>query len=62
MLLLGKAAGQEIERQLRPKAVQVLRTRGRVFSEDVRRGVLGFFYLYTVVAIAGTMARVETVG
>jgi trk system potassium uptake protein TrkH len=56
VLLLGKAAGQEIQRQLRPKAVQVLRTRGRVFSEEIRRGVLGFFYIYVTVAIVGTMA------
>jgi trk system potassium uptake protein TrkH len=56
VLLLGKAAGQEIQRQLRPKAVQVLRTRGRVFSEEIRRGVLGFFYIYVAVAVAGTMA------
>lgn len=60
VMLLGKTAGQEIQRQLRPKAVQVLRTRGRVFSEDVRRGVLGFFYIYVAVAIAGTMAMLAT--
>jgi trk system potassium uptake protein TrkH len=60
VLLLGKTAGQEIQRQLRPKAVQVLRTRGRVFSEDVRRGVLAFFYIYVAVAIAGTMAMLAT--
>jgi trk system potassium uptake protein TrkH len=60
VMLLGKTAGQEIQRQLRPKAVQVLRTRGRVFSEDVRRGVLGFFYIYVAVAIAGTFAMLAT--
>lgn len=60
VLLLGKTAGQEIQRQLRPKAVQVLRTRGRVFSEDVRRGVLGFFYIYVAVAIVGTLAMLAT--
>ena len=56
IMLLGKAAAQEIARQLRPKAVQVLRTRGRVYGEDVRLGVLGFFYIYMTVAIAGTFA------
>lgn len=56
VLLLAKTAGQEVQRQLRPKAVQVLRTRGRVFSEEVRRGVLGFFAIYIAVAVAGTMA------
>jgi trk system potassium uptake protein TrkH len=60
VMLLGKTAGQEVQRQLRPKAVQVLRTRGRVFSEDVRRGVLGFFYIYTAVAIVATLAMVAT--
>lgn len=55
IMLLGKTAGQEIERQLRPKAIQVLRTRGRVFSEELRRGVLGFFYLYVTVFLAGTL-------
>jgi trk system potassium uptake protein len=60
VMLLGKAAGQEVQRQLRPKAVQVLRTRGRVFSEDVRRGVLGFFYIYMAVAIFATMALLGT--
>jgi trk system potassium uptake protein TrkH len=56
VLLLGKAAVQEVQRQLRPQAVQVLRTRGRVFSEEVRRGVLGFFYIYVAVFLAGTVA------
>ena len=55
IMLLGKTAGQEIERQLRPKAIQVLRTRGRVFSEELRRGVLGFFYIYVTVFLAGTL-------
>jgi trk system potassium uptake protein TrkH len=60
VLLLGKAAGQEVQRQLRPKAVQVLRTRGRVFTEEIRRGVLGFFYIYVAIAVAGTMAMLAT--
>jgi trk system potassium uptake protein len=60
VLLLGKTAAQEIQRQLRPKAVQVLRTRGRVFSEEVRRGVLGFFYIYMTVAIVATLAMLAS--
>jgi trk system potassium uptake protein TrkH len=60
VLLLGKTAGQEVQRQLRPKAVQVLRTRGRVFSEEVRRGVLGFFYIYMTVAIVATLAMLAS--
>ena len=60
VLLLGKTAGQEIQRQLRPRAVQVLRTHGRVYSEDIRRGVLGFFYIYFAVTVVATMAMLVT--
>lgn len=60
VLLLGKTAAQEVQRQLSPKSVQVLRTRGRVFSEEIRRGVLGFFFIYVTVAIVATMAMLVT--
>lgn len=60
VLLLTKTASQEVQRQLRPRAVQVLRTRGHVFTEEVRRGVLGFFCLYLAVAFAATMAMIVT--
>jgi trk system potassium uptake protein TrkH len=60
VLLLGKTAGQEVNRQLRPKAIQVLRTRGRVYSEEVRRGVLGFFYIYLTVTIVATLAMLAS--
>ena len=56
VMLLGKAAGQEIQRQLQPKAVQVLRVRGRVFSEDVRRAVFAFVAIYLTVFLIGTLA------
>ena len=56
VMLLAKAANQEVQRQLQPKAVQVLRTRGRVFSEEIRRGVFAFFALYSAVFVAGTLA------
>jgi trk system potassium uptake protein len=59
-MLLAKTAGQEIQRQLRPKAVQVLRTRGRIFTEEVRRGVLAFFFIYVTVAAVGTIAMLAT--
>jgi trk system potassium uptake protein TrkH len=55
IMLLAKTARQEVERQLRPKAVQVLRIRGKVFSEELRRGVLGFFYIYVTVFLVGTL-------
>jgi trk system potassium uptake protein TrkH len=56
LMLLGKAAVQDVQRQLRPTAVQVLRIRGRVYSEDVRRGVLGFFFIYMAVFAVGSLA------
>ncbi len=56
VMLLAKIAGQELNRQLRPRAVTVLRTRGRVFNEDVRRAVLAFAVIYMLVAIVGTFA------
>jgi trk system potassium uptake protein TrkH len=55
VVLLGKAAAQEIQRQVRPKTVQVLRVRGRVFSEEVRRGVLAFFAIYILIFAVGTL-------
>jgi trk system potassium uptake protein TrkH len=54
--LMFKAARQELERQLRPNAVQVLRMGGRPFSEQVRRAVLGFFLLYMLVYAFGSLA------
>jgi trk system potassium uptake protein len=60
VLLLSKAASQEVQRHLQPRAVQVLRTRGRVFTEETRRGVLGFFCLYLAVTFAATMAMSAT--
>ena len=58
--LLFKAARQELERQLRPSAVQVLRMGGRPFSEQVRRAVLGFFLLYMLVYLVGALAIAAT--
>jgi trk system potassium uptake protein TrkH len=55
VMLLGQTAIQEVQRQLQPKAVQVLRLPGRVFSEEVRRNVLGFFYIYVTVWVAGSL-------
>jgi trk system potassium uptake protein len=55
VLLLGRAAAQEVERQVRPTTVQVLRIGGRVFSEEVRKGVLAFFSLYILIVAAGTV-------
>ena len=58
--LLFKTARQEIDRQLQPNAVQVLRMGGRPFSEQVRRAVLGFFLLYVIVYAFGSLAMAST--
>lgn len=58
--LLFKAARQEVDRQLQPNAVQVLRLGGRPFSEQVRRAVLGFFLLYMLVYAIGVVAMAST--
>ena len=55
IMLLGKTAVQEVQRQLQPKAMQVLRLPGRVFSEEARRNVLGFFFIYVTVWVAGSL-------
>ena len=59
VLLLAKTAGQELKRQLRPRAVQVLRTRGRVFNEEVRRAVLAFAVIYVLVALVGDLRAAD---
>ncbi len=56
VLLLARTSVQEVQRQLQPRAVQVLRLPGRVFSEEIRRTVLGFFFLYLCVWAAGALA------
>jgi trk system potassium uptake protein TrkH len=58
--LLLKSAKQELERQLRPAAVQVLRLGGRPFGEQVRRAVLGFFLLYVLAYVVGLLAMSTT--
>jgi trk system potassium uptake protein TrkH len=55
-LLLGKSARQELDRQIQPAAVRVLRIGSHVYSEDVRRAVLGFFLVYSLVYVAGSLA------
>jgi trk system potassium uptake protein TrkH len=56
VLLLARTSVQEVQRQLQPRAVQVLRLPGRVFSEEIRRTVLGFFFLYICVWATGALA------
>lgn len=58
--LLLKSAKQELQRQLQPTAVQVLRLGGRPFGEEVRRAVLGFFLLYVLAYVVGMLAMSST--
>lgn len=55
VMLLGRSAIQELQRQVRPRVVQVLRVGSHVFKEDVRRAVLGFFLIYLLVYAIGVM-------
>lgn len=55
VMMLAKTAKQELQRQLAPSTVQVLRAGGRVFSDEARRGLMGFFLLYMVVFVVGTL-------
>ncbi|MDP2710348.1 MAG: TrkH family potassium uptake protein [Solirubrobacteraceae bacterium] len=59
-VLLLKAARQEIDRPLNPLVVRVLRFGGHAYSEDVRRAVLGYFLVYAIVIVAGTLAMATT--
>lgn len=56
VLLLGKTARQEVDRQLQPQSVQVLRLGGRAFPEQVRAAVLGFALVYALIYILGALA------
>jgi len=56
VMMLAKAAKQELHRQLAPRTVQVLRAGGRVYSDEARRGLMGFFMLYMVVFVVGVLA------
>lgn len=56
LVLLSKSAGQEVERQLQPNAVKVLRLGGHIYSEDVRRAIFGFFVVYSLVYVTGSLA------
>lgn len=56
VVLLGKTAGQELNRQTQPNRVQVLRLRGQNFSEDVRVALLGYLLVYVIVFAAGCLA------
>ncbi len=56
VVLLSRSARQELDRQLHPTAVRVLRFGGHVYTEDVRRAILGFFLVYALVYVVGSLA------
>lgn len=56
IVLLGRIAKQEVDRQLQPSSVQVLRLGGRPFPEQVRAAVLAFALIYVMVFLAGSFA------
>jgi trk system potassium uptake protein TrkH len=60
IVLLGRIARQEVDRQLQPSSVQVLRLGGRPFPEQVRAAVLGFALIYALVFLAGSFAIAMT--
>lgn len=60
IVLLGRIAKQEVDRQLQPAGIQVLRLGGRPFPEQVRAAVLGFALIYALVFIAGSFALAIT--
>jgi trk system potassium uptake protein TrkH len=60
VMLVAKGALHEMQRQLRPSAVTVLRLPRRVFSEDVRRAVFGYFVLYMTVAGVASLLLAAT--
>lgn len=60
VMLVAKSALHEMQRQLRPSAVTVLRLPRRVFSEDVRRAVFGYFVLYMAVAAVAALLLAAT--
>ena len=59
-VLLAKSARQELDRQIQPRVVRVLRFGGHNYSEDVRRAILGFFLVYVIVLVSGTLAMAAT--
>jgi trk system potassium uptake protein TrkH len=60
VVLLGRAARQELDRQVQPARVRVLRFGGHSYSEGVRRAVLGYFLVYALVFVLGSLAMAAT--
>jgi trk system potassium uptake protein TrkH len=56
VVLLGRAAAQELQRHTQPNAVRVLRLGGRTFPEEVRTALLNYLLVYVIVFFAGCVA------
>ncbi len=56
LMLLGKSAVQEIQLQVKPKAVRVLKIGRKVYGDDIRRAVFGYLTVYVIVYGAGVLA------
>lgn len=56
IMLLSKSATQEVQQQIHPKAVRVLRIGKTVFDDSVRRAVMGYFTVYVIVYGLGVLA------
>lgn len=56
MMLLGKSAVQEIQLQVKPKAVRVLKIGRKVYGDDIRRALFGYLTVYVIVYGAGVLA------
>jgi trk system potassium uptake protein TrkH len=53
--VLAKSVRHELTRQVHPHAVLPLKVGGRIVPESIRSGVLGFFVLFMVVFVVGTL-------
>ena len=56
VLLLAKSAKQEIEHQLNPQKIQVLRIGQRIYQDGTAKAVTGFATLWIIVTAAGALA------
>ncbi len=54
-VLLTRHAGQEVFRMLHPRAVTPLRLGDRVIPERMRSAFLGFFFVYVMTLVIGTL-------
>ncbi len=56
VVVLAKSIRHELTRQMHPQAVLPLKSGGRIVPESVRLNVLGYFVIYMVIFMLGTLA------